>query len=76
MNQPSTATVIAITDHPVLRLNYESVAQYDVGGGWGHPDSGFILPVSAPSTLATLSAPGWAANRAVTKGTRSRGNAS
>ena len=26
MNQPSTATVIAITDHPVLRLNYERAA--------------------------------------------------
>ena len=30
----------------MLRLNYKSPAQYDFGGGWGHPGSEFIMPVS------------------------------
>jgi hypothetical protein len=35
-----------LTDHPVLRLNFNSPQEYDFGGGWGHPGSEFIMPVS------------------------------
>jgi hypothetical protein len=35
-----------LTDHPVLRLNFNSPQEYDFGGGWGHAGSEFIVPVS------------------------------
>jgi uncharacterized protein DUF4238 len=35
-----------LTDHPVLRLNYNSPTKYDFGGGWGKPGSEFTMPVS------------------------------
>jgi hypothetical protein len=35
-----------LTDHPVLRLNYNSPAECDFDGGWRHAGSEFIMPVS------------------------------
>jgi hypothetical protein len=35
-----------LTDHPVLRLNFNSPAEYNLRGGWGHAGSEFIMPVS------------------------------
>jgi hypothetical protein len=43
---PSAGEEWPLTDHPVLRLNYNSPAEYDFGGGWGKPGSEFIMPVS------------------------------
>lgn len=35
-----------LTDHPVLRLNYNGPEQYDFGGGWGNPGSEIMMPIS------------------------------
>ena len=42
-----------LTDHPVLRLNYDSPQKYDFGGGWGHPGSEFIMPVTPQLAVYT-----------------------
>src|SRR5207245_1244159 len=34
------------SDHPVLRLNYNTAENYDFGGGWGNPGSEIIMPLS------------------------------
>jgi hypothetical protein len=43
---PSPGEEWPLTDHPVLRLNYNSATEYDFGGGWGHTGSEFIMSVS------------------------------
>lgn len=43
---PSPGEEWPLTDHPVLRLNFNGPLEYDFGGGWGHDGSEFIMPVS------------------------------
>lgn len=41
------------SDHPVLRLNFNSVDEYDFGGGWGNKGSEILLPLSPEHLLYT-----------------------
>lgn len=41
------------SDHPVLRLNFNSADQYDFGGGWGNEGSEILLPLSPDHLLYT-----------------------
>jgi hypothetical protein len=34
------------SDHPAMRLNFNSVVSYDFGGGWGRRNCDLILPLS------------------------------
>ncbi len=44
--KPADGEEWPLTDHPVLRLNYNGPEQYDFGGGWNSNGSEFIMPVS------------------------------
>ena len=44
--KPADGEEWPLTDHPVLRLNYNGPAQYDFKGGWDSKGSEFIMPVS------------------------------
>jgi hypothetical protein len=35
-----------LTDHPVLKLNFDNPGHYDFGGGWGKHGSEIMMPVS------------------------------
>ncbi len=41
------------SDHPVLRLNFNSEADYNFGGGWGNRGSEIIFPLSPDYLLYT-----------------------
>ena len=44
--KPADGEEWPLTDHPVLRLNYNGPEQYDFKGGWDSKGSEFIMPVS------------------------------
>ena len=44
--KPADGEEWPLTDHPVLRLNYNGPAHYDFKGGWDSKGSEFIMPVS------------------------------
>jgi hypothetical protein len=50
---PSAGEEWPLTDHPVLRLTYNSPSEYDFGGGWGHAGSEFLMAVSARLAVYT-----------------------
>lgn len=41
------------SDNPVLRLNFNSLSEYDFGGGWGSPGTDIMLPLSPKHLLYT-----------------------
>ncbi len=51
-----------LTDHPVVRLNYYRLGQYDFKGGWGNTNSELFMPVS-PRHLLYVKVGSKAANR-------------
>lgn len=50
---PAEGTQWFTSDHPLLRLNYNSDSDYNFGGGWGNPGSEIIVPVSPRHVLYT-----------------------
>ncbi|MCK9487339.1 MAG: DUF4238 domain-containing protein [Dehalococcoidia bacterium] len=42
-----------LTDHPALKLNYRSPADYDFGGGWGTRNTDLFMPLSPRHLLFT-----------------------
>jgi len=50
---PHTGLWWFTSDHPMMRLNFNSESDYDFGGGWGHPGSDLIFPLSPELLLYT-----------------------
>jgi hypothetical protein len=44
--EPSGSDEWFTTDHPALRLSFNSVADYNFGGGWGRKNCDLLLPLS------------------------------
>lgn len=44
--EPSDGEEWPLTDHPALKLNYRSPAEYDLGGGWGRRNGNLMLPLT------------------------------
>ena len=51
--RPAEGRTFITSDNPVVRLNYNSISDYNFGGGWGSPGTNVFLPLSPQHLLFT-----------------------
>lgn len=51
--EPSTGLEWLTSDHPTMRLNYNSAQDYSFGGGWGFSGTDLLMPLSPKHLLFT-----------------------